>query len=303
MVPAPGVAVDTVMTWIIIAAGLLLGGLLVWLLIITEGTYLGARVVALLYDLYARRYDAVKSFDQGYEDAFLGRPLRYAIGNRPLPLVLDVATGTGRVPGLLLKDPGFRGRILALDFARRMLARAVDRLPAHDGRVVWLWQNAVTLPFPDDRFDLVTCLEALEFTPDPPRVLAEMARVLQPGGWLLITRRRGWQSRLFPGRTWTKEDLLADLFALGLRDLRIQPWQMDYDLAWARKPGERVASLLPDSDWHVALLRCPTCAGRLAKGDHLLSCHRCQLCYDVRERLIELAAGRRCTPAGERKKG
>jgi SAM-dependent methyltransferase len=288
---------------IIIAAALLLVGLLVWLLLITEGTYLGARAVALLYNLYARRYDAVKSFDQGYEDAFLGRPLRYALGNRPLPLVLDVATGTGRVPGLLLRDPGFRGKVVALDFARDMLVLASHKLRAHDRQLICVWQNAVTLPFPDGRFDLVTCIEALEFMPDPAQVLAEMVRVLQPAGWLLITRRRGWQSRLFPGRTWTKEELLAHLFALGLRDLRIQPWQMDYDLVWACKPGEPITPVLPESDWHVALLRCPKCSYPLAIGDQLLSCHRCQVCYDVRERLIELAAGRRCTPAGERKKG
>jgi SAM-dependent methyltransferase len=176
-----------------------------------------------------------------------------------------------------------------------MLAVAAEQLQGNQDQVVLVWQNAVNLPFSDTRFDLVTCIEALEFMPDPERALAEMARVLQPGGWMLITRRRGWQSRLFLGKAWQKEELLAKLYSLGLRELRIQPWQVDYDLVWAAKPGESTTPVLPEPEWQVALLRCPACGRSLAKGDQLLSCSACQLCYDVRDGLIELAAGRRCT--------
>jgi ubiquinone/menaquinone biosynthesis C-methylase UbiE len=291
------------MVWLVVVAGLLLTGLLVWLLIITEGSYLGARAVAFLYNLYARRYDAVKSFEAGYEEAFLGRPMRYAIGRRLQPLVLDVATGTGRIPGLLLSDPSFGGKIFGLDFARQMLQVAAQRHAGHEQRVAWVWQNAMNLPFSEERFHLVTCVEALEFMPDPGRVLAEMVRVLQPGGWLLTTRRRGWQSRLFLGKTWKKEELLASLHSLGLRDLRIQPWQVDYDLVWASKPGERPTELVPGAGWREAILRCPACGNSLEKGDQLLSCNRCKVCYPVRGRLIELAAGRRCTPVDDGQKG
>jgi ubiquinone/menaquinone biosynthesis C-methylase UbiE len=291
------------MVWLSVVAGLLLMGLLIWLLVITEATYLGARAVAWLYNLYARRYDSVKSFETGYEEAFLGRPMRCAIGRRPRPVVLDVATGTGRVPGLLVRDPGFRGKVFALDFARRMLQVAAQRLAGHGEHVAWVWQNAMDLPFPDELFDLVTCIEALEFMPDPHRVLAGMVRVLQPGGWLLTTRRRGWQSRLFPGKTWKKEELLAELHNLGLRDLRIQPWQVDYDLVWASKPGEWAGRLLPEQGWREAVLRCPACGNSLTKEDQLLSCNRCKVCYPVRERLIEFAAGRRCTPADDGQRG
>jgi ubiquinone/menaquinone biosynthesis C-methylase UbiE len=292
-------SVDDFMVWLAGVVGLLLIGLLIWLLIITEATYLGARAVACLYNLYARRYDAVKSFEQGYEEAFLGRPMRYAIGRRPEPVVLDVATGTGRIPALLLRDPSFRGKIFALDFARQMLHVAAQRLARHEGQVAWVWQNAMDLPFADERFDLVTCIEALEFMPDPVRVLAEMVRVLQPGGWLLTTRRRGWQSRLFPGKVWKKEELLANLYQLGLRDVRILPWQVDYDLVWASKSGVNARVLFPDQGWREAFLRCPDCGNSLRKGDQLLSCSRCKVCYPVKEWLIELAAGRRCIPARE----
>jgi ubiquinone/menaquinone biosynthesis C-methylase UbiE len=291
------------MVWIAGVAGLLLMGLLIWLLIITEAAYLGARAVAWLYNLYSRRYDGVKSFEPGYEEAFLGRPMRYAIGRRSRPLVLDVATGTGRIPGLLLRDRGFGGKIFALDFARQMLQVGAERLAGHEGQLAWVWQNAMDLPFPDGHFDLVTCIEALEFMPDPGRVLAEMVRVMQPGGWLLTTRRRGWQSWLFPGKAWTKEELLANLYVLGLRDLRIQPWQVDYDLVWATKRGEPVTRPLPESGWQEAFLRCPACGNSLEKGDQLLSCNRCKVCYPVREWLIELAAGRRCTLADEGRRG
>ncbi|MBZ0308871.1 MAG: hypothetical protein K8I82_22580, partial [Anaerolineae bacterium] len=66
-----------VATLILAAVGLLLGGVLLWwLLITTEGVYLGRRVVILLYDLYASRYEHTKGYDPLYEARFLAWPIQ-----------------------------------------------------------------------------------------------------------------------------------------------------------------------------------------------------------------------------------
>ena len=62
---------------VLIAVGIVavLGGLLWWLLIYTEGVYLGQQVVIWLYDLYANRYDRIKEFQPEYEYALLADPI------------------------------------------------------------------------------------------------------------------------------------------------------------------------------------------------------------------------------------
>jgi hypothetical protein len=66
-----------------------------------------------------------------------------------------------------------------------------------------------------------------------------MARVLRPGGVLLTTRRQGPEAGYFLGRARPREELEALLADLGLDDIRSQPWQVEYELVWAVKPGSR----------------------------------------------------------------
>ena len=112
--------------WLLILLALLLLGLLLyWQLIIAEGAYLGAPLVALLYDWTAERYNKIKDFDEDLERLTLGIPLANRLSRQPEGLVLDVATGTGRVPLALLRQPDYRGRIIALDRASKMLQVAI----------------------------------------------------------------------------------------------------------------------------------------------------------------------------------
>jgi len=82
---------------------LIIIGLGWWLLIESEGVYLGRRVVIWLYDLYAGRYDDIKHFRQDYDHLFLAQPLMQRIAPNRAPLVLDVASGTARLPLALLR--------------------------------------------------------------------------------------------------------------------------------------------------------------------------------------------------------
>ena len=99
-----------------------------WLVIASEGVYLGQRVVIWLYDLFASRYDSVKGFEPLYEQALLARPLLDEVAPLRSPMVLDVATGSGRLPLALLGHADFQGRIIATDLSRGMLGIAGRKL-------------------------------------------------------------------------------------------------------------------------------------------------------------------------------
>jgi SAM-dependent methyltransferase len=279
------------MDWVTLILGLLglvlLGLLLYWQLVIAEGTYLGPRIVVLLYDWSARIYERIKQYDAGDEQWFLGLPLTRALALIPAPLVLDVATGTGRLPRALLRQPAFDGRVIGLDLSRRMLREAVRRTAQFSDRVTFVWQDARCLPFDDDTFDAVACLEALEFTPSPQEVLEELVRVLRPGGVLLVTNRVGRDARFLPGRAFRRDTFERLLHELPLAEVSVRPWQVDYDLAWAIKAGEPRGGgvrLLPE------ILRCPSCGGRLSREAQTFLCAQCARAYPIaRDGVIEVA--------------
>ncbi len=264
-----------------------LTALLHWQLNLAEGVYLGRRVVIWLYDRFAPRYDAVKQFSARDEAWFLGEPLARTLQSVTTSLVLDVATGTARLPLALFRQPDFTGRVVALDLSRRMLHQAALNTAAYRDRLTLLWQDATWLPFSDAVFDAVTCLEALEFLPDAHATLSEMARVLRPGGSILITNRIGSGVRWMPGRTMSRQALTELLESLSLRNVRFAVWQVDYDIAWARK---RFTEPVPDSGWAAAIpsgtlsafLRCPRCAGSpLARHDCVFYCDACDSRYPI----------------------
>lgn len=212
-----------------------LAGLAWYELVLAEGAHLGERVVVWLYDLTAQRYETIKDFRGRDEDETLGWPLALALleVGRHRGQVLDVASGTGRLPRALLRQKTFEGRIVATDMARRMIS--IGRTMSDHPRLHWVQSSALRLPFDDDSFDAVTCLESLEFMPSPRAALAECVRVLRPGGTLLVTNRVGFDARLMLGKTWRRPQFKQHLATLPLMGVRVEPWMDLYDLAWARK--------------------------------------------------------------------
>ncbi len=253
--------------WLAALAGGLLAAavLLYWLLALSEGAYLGPGVVTALYNRVAQRYDGIKQFDDEDEAYFLGRPIARFLAGQPgwshdRPWLLDVATGTGRLPLAVLRAGAGDCRVVALDRAGAMLAEAQRKL-AGQGRPdpVFLAHDASRLPFADGQFAVVACLEALEFMPAPAAALAEALRVTRPGGLLVVTNRIGRDARLLPGRTFSRERLADLLRAHGAGGVEIMPWQMDYDLVFAVRQGQ--ASEGAAASW-VEMLRCPRCGAQ-----------------------------------------
>ncbi|HRE48678.1 MAG TPA: methyltransferase domain-containing protein [Aggregatilineales bacterium] len=212
-------------------------GLLWYLLITTEGVYLGRRVVIWLYDRYAKRYDRIKGFDPEWESKRLGEPLCEVLEDIFEPLILDVGTGSGRLPLALLRESHFSGLVVGVDLSWNMLKAATERLTAEGNppSVQLIYAPAERLPFPDDLFDAVSCLEVLEFLTDQHAVIAELVRVLRPGGVLLVTNRKGRSARLLPGKTQSAAALAARLNQQGMVGVEVKIWQVLYDQVWSFK--------------------------------------------------------------------
>jgi SAM-dependent methyltransferase len=92
--------------------------------------------------------------------------------------IIDVGCGSGR----MLDELARFGDVAGVDVSASAVAAAQARGHLRVSRA-----RAEELPFPDDSFHLVTCLDVLEHTPDDERTLRELLRVTRPGGHLLVT--------------------------------------------------------------------------------------------------------------------
>lgn len=109
------------------------------------------------------------------------RVLRAVLDTLPLPpdaQILDAGCGSGRV----LDELARRGAVSGVDLSELALRCARRRGHADVHRA-----SVERLPFPAGRFDLVTCLDVVEHTPDDRATLAELRRVTRAGGRLVVT--------------------------------------------------------------------------------------------------------------------
>jgi SAM-dependent methyltransferase len=200
--------------------------------------------------------------------------------------VLDVGTGTARLPLALFRQPNFQGKVIGIDHSLRMLMIGSAALAASNNRCTFIHADGLRLPFPEESFSAVTCLEMLEFTPSPVRQLRELTRVLQPGGILLTTRRRGFDALFMPGKTHSVENIRHVLTELGLVDIRLEQWQVDYDLIWARKPGTTPANSASNC---LEILLCPGCnQPSFEENNASLVCATCGQTVSVENNVIQL---------------
>jgi ubiquinone/menaquinone biosynthesis C-methylase UbiE len=178
---------------------------------------------ALAYDL------ALRLFWGRREDAYRERVLQLA-GVRSGDAVLDVGCGTGTLAIAAARRVGPGGKVAGVDASAQMIARA-ERKARDAGACVELdCAAAESLPFADASFDVVVSTTVLHcFDPDArPLCLAEMARVLKPGGRLLLVdfggdERRSLMGHMHRHRTFNLASVVPMLRALEFVEIDTAP--------------------------------------------------------------------------------
>jgi demethylmenaquinone methyltransferase/2-methoxy-6-polyprenyl-1,4-benzoquinol methylase len=154
-----------------------------------------------MFDRIAPVYDAMnRVMTAGLDQRWRRETVRAVV--RPGDRVLDAACGTGDLAIIAAKHGA---NVTGLDFSEQMLVRARRKAP----ELEWLQGDVLEMPFPDDSFDAATIGFGIRNVDDLQRGIAELRRVLKPGGRLAIleiTRPRGplrvfyslWFDRIVP---------------------------------------------------------------------------------------------------------
>lgn len=153
-----------------------------------------AQRVAGVFNSVAERYDLMNDLMSfGMHRLWKAFAVELS-GVKPGERVLDVAGGTADLSLAFAKRVGERGEVWLTDINHAMLSRGRDRI-VDQGRLLPVAQcNGERMPFPGDYFDCVAVAFGLRNMTDKDRALAEMRRVLRPGGRALILEfSRIWQ--------------------------------------------------------------------------------------------------------------
>jgi demethylmenaquinone methyltransferase/2-methoxy-6-polyprenyl-1,4-benzoquinol methylase len=167
-----------------------------------------ARKVAEVFHSVAQRYDVMNDF----MSAGLHRVWKaFTIGRaaiRPGMKVLDIAGGTGDLARAFAKRAGPTGEVWLTDINDSMLRVGRDRLTDAGLLVPTAVCDAERLPFPTGYFDRVSVAFGLRNMTHKDRALAEMTRVLKPGGKLLVLEFSRIAKPLSPAYDWYSFNVL-----------------------------------------------------------------------------------------------
>ncbi|MBY5993203.1 bifunctional demethylmenaquinone methyltransferase/2-methoxy-6-polyprenyl-1,4-benzoquinol methylase UbiE [Ferrimonas balearica] len=147
-----------------------------------------AEMVADVFHSVASKYDLMNDLMSFGVHRYWKRFTIECAAARPGMKVLDLAGGTGDLTAKFSHLVGETGEVVLADINDSMLK--VGRSKLHDlgvvGNVSYVQANAEALPFPDNHFDIITIAFGLRNVTDKAKALRSMARILKPGGKLLV---------------------------------------------------------------------------------------------------------------------
>ena len=139
-----------------------------------------------MFSRISGRYDRANRWMSFGSDQWVRSCAVKLSGAKPGDSVLDCAAGTGDLTIKFHDALGGQGRFVGTDFNADMLAHAETKSRDRGLAIEWQVQDAQNLDFPDESFDVVSIAYGIRNVDDPKRALAEMHRVLKPGGRLVV---------------------------------------------------------------------------------------------------------------------
>lgn len=139
-----------------------------------------------MFSRIAGRYDRANRWMSFGSDQWVRRRAVRLSGARPGDSVLDCAAGTGDLTLLFQRAVGPGARVVGTDFNADMLALAERKARQRGVEIEWRVEDAQALNFADASFDIASIAYGIRNVDDPERALAQMHRVLKPGGRLVV---------------------------------------------------------------------------------------------------------------------
>lgn len=131
-------------------------------------------------------YDRVNSIlSFGVHHAWRAKTIQLS-GAKPGMHILDCATGTGDLAIKFKEKVGTGGYVLGTDFCKEMIEHAPAKAASHNLDVDFEVADAMDLPYENNRFDIASIAFGIRNVDDPVKALKEMARVVNPGGKVVV---------------------------------------------------------------------------------------------------------------------
>jgi demethylmenaquinone methyltransferase/2-methoxy-6-polyprenyl-1,4-benzoquinol methylase len=141
-----------------------------------------------MFSAIAGSYDLNNRVHSLWQDQAWRRFAVRSAAVKPGETVLDVACGTGDLTELFAKSPA--SKVIGGDFTPAMLEIAREKrsglTPEQSRKITYMEADAMNLAFPDASFDVVSIAFGIRNVTDPTKAVREFARVLKPGGRLII---------------------------------------------------------------------------------------------------------------------
>jgi SAM-dependent methyltransferase len=213
-----------------------------------------------LRDAYERRAEEqyAAPWKPDPADTKFGRIWELLAARLPCDAFLDAGCGDGRHLAALARSPWWPARAVGTDISERILETARRAVAPREPEL--LRANLEALPLEDESFDLVLCSQVIEHLLDPDAGLRELARVLRPGGTLILTtdnarnlvtralylgRLRKQEGFDFPHRDFDAGELRARVRGAGLDVVSTETFRFTAPRRMAKRLLGRIDKLLP----------------------------------------------------------
>lgn len=170
--------------------------------------------VQALFNRIAPQYDQLNQWlSLGQHTAWKQMTVSWS---RPFPgaSCLDVCCGSGDLTRMLANATGPAGKVIGLDFAHAQLeqARTLADLKLGHKRIQWIQGDALDLPFAANEFDSITMGYGLRNVANITQALAELWRVLKPGGNIAILDfHRPYNPQMLTLQTWCLDQIVVPM--------------------------------------------------------------------------------------------